>query len=156
MHVFDAHTHFFSRVFYEYQARKAPAGDVPFLLDKMARSGIDVPGEDVEAHRDRIISQLDDNGVDRAVTFASVPDEMEVVGQAARSSDGRLVPFASVNPMVPETLKRFESLNDHYDYKGLILFPQAHDYAVASSACPSDRLSGWNPTFHSTVATRRI
>ena len=73
MHVFDAHTHFFSRTFYEYQARKAPSGDVQSLLDKMARAGIDVPGENMEAHRDRIISELDDNGIDRAVSFASVP-----------------------------------------------------------------------------------
>jgi predicted TIM-barrel fold metal-dependent hydrolase len=137
MHVFDAHTHFFSRAFYEYQARKAPAGDVPFLLEKMARSGIDVPGEGIEAHRDRIISDLDDNGIDRAVTFASVPDEMEIVGQAARSSDGRLVPYAAVNPMVPETLERFELLHSRYDYKGLILFPQAHDYAVGGEDAAS-------------------
>ncbi len=130
MHVFDAHTHFFSRTFYEYQARKAPAGDVPSLLDKMARAGIDVPGENVGAHRDRIISELDDNGIDRAVSFASVPDEMEIVGQAARSSNGRLVPFAAVNPLDPETLKRLELLHSHYDYKGIILFPQAHDYAI--------------------------
>jgi predicted TIM-barrel fold metal-dependent hydrolase len=130
MHVFDAHTHFFSRTFYEYQARKAPAGDVPALLEKMTRAGIDIPGENVEAHRDRIISELDDNGIDRAVTFASVTDELEVVGQAARSSNGRLIPYGSVNPTLPETLSRYESLHTHYDYKGLILFPQAHDYAV--------------------------
>ena len=111
-------------------ARPRSESDVASLLEKMARAGIDVPGENVEAHRDRIISELDDNGIDRAVTFASVPDEMEIVGQAAKSSGGRLVPYAAVNPTVPETLKRFESLHTHYDYKGIVLFPQAHDYAV--------------------------
>jgi predicted TIM-barrel fold metal-dependent hydrolase len=132
MHVFDAHTHFFSRAFYEYQARKAPSGDVPSMLERMARAGIDVPGDNIEAHRDRIISQLDDNGIDRAVTFASVPDEMEIVGQAAGSSNGRLIPYANVNPTVPETLERFERLHGQYHYRGLILFPQAHDFAVGS------------------------
>lgn len=130
MHVFDAHTHFFSRVFYEVQARQVPGGDVPSLLDKIQRNGIDVPGESAEAHRDRIISDLDDNGVDRVVTFASVPEEMEIVGEAANTSDGRLVPYAMVNPRATETLEKFESLAGRYAFKGMILFPAMHDYAI--------------------------
>lgn len=134
MHVFDAHTHFFGRAFYEFQTRQVPGGDTPSLLDKLQRNGVDVPGEDNAAHRDRIIADLDDNGVDRAVTFASAPDELEIVGEAARSSSGRLVPYAMVNPTVPETLRKLELIQDRYDFKGMLLYPAMHDFAIAGEA----------------------
>ena len=98
MHVFDSHTHFFSRTFYEFQVKQIPGGDGSALLDRLRRAGIDVPRESTSTHRDRIIAELDESGVDRAVTFASIPDEMEIVGEAAASSDGRLVPYAMVDP----------------------------------------------------------
>ena len=139
MHVFDAHTHFFSRAFYEFQARQVPDADVPTLLEKMAGNGIDVPGESIHAHRDRIISDLDENGIDRAVSFASVPEEMEIVGEAAKTSDGRLVPYAMVNPKVSDTLKRFETLHDQYKFKGMLLFPAMQDFAIGGDiAAPGE------------------
>jgi predicted TIM-barrel fold metal-dependent hydrolase len=132
MHVFDAHTHLFSRAFYEFQAGQVPGGEVPTLLGKLSTSGIDVPDESTTALCVRIIADLDDNGVDRAVTFASFPGEMEVVGEAAKTSDGRLVPYAMVNPKEPETLGRLESLQGQYHFKGMILFPAMHDYGIGS------------------------
>ena len=134
MHVFDAHTHFFSRAFYEFQARQVPDGDVASLLERMTLSGLDVPTDSNEAHRDRIISDLDENGIDRAVTFASIPDEMEIVGEAAKTSDGRLVPYACVNPLASDTLKKFESLHGQYGFKGMLLFPAMHDYPIGGDA----------------------
>ncbi len=130
MHVFDAHTHFFSRAFYEFQAHQVPGGNLPSLLERVEKNGIDLPTESTAAHRDRIIADLDENGIDRAVTFASVPDEMEIVGEAARTSGGRLVAFATVNPRNPDSLKRLESAHDRYRYKGMLLFPAMHDYPI--------------------------
>ena len=130
MYIFDAHTHFFSRTFYEFQAYQVPGGDPAALIQRMGANGIDVPGESNDAHRNRIISDLDENGIDRAVSFASIPDEMEIVGEAAKTSEGRLVPYAVVNPKSRETLDRFESLRDRYDFKGMLLFPAMHDYAI--------------------------
>jgi predicted TIM-barrel fold metal-dependent hydrolase len=134
MHIFDAHTHFFSRAFYEYQARQVEGGDVPTLLDKFMRNGVDVPGESHSAHRDRIIADLDQHGVDRAITFASIPEEMEIVGEAAAGSGGRLVPYATVNPTDPATLTRFEAAHERYRFHGIILFPAMHDYSVGDDA----------------------
>jgi predicted TIM-barrel fold metal-dependent hydrolase len=134
VHVFDAHTHFFSRAFYEFQARQVKDGDVEALLAKFTRNGVDVPGESVSAHRDRIIEELDRNGVDRAVTFASIPDEMEIVGEAAAGSDGRLIPYAMVNPLAPATLTKLESAHERYRYHGMLLFPAMHDYGIGDEA----------------------
>ena len=130
MYVFDAHTHFFSRTFYEQQAKLRPERDILEMLDRMRTAGIEIPGEDNDAHRKRIVAELDENGIDCAVSFASVPEEMEVVGRAAGTSGGRLVPYAVVNPTVRETLDRFESLRARYNFKGIVLFPAMHGYHI--------------------------
>jgi predicted TIM-barrel fold metal-dependent hydrolase len=130
MHIFDAHTHFFSRAFYEAQAGQVPGGNPAMLLEKFARHGIDVPGEGSAAHRDRIIASLDRHGVDRAVTFASVPEEIDIVGEAAATSEGRLVPFATVDPTRPDTLQRLETAQDRFRFHGMLLFPAMHDYGI--------------------------
>ena len=132
--VFDAHTHFFSRAFYVAQAQQARLPDVPKLLDKMQRYGIDVPGEDHAAHCERIISELDAHGVDRAVTFASVPTELEIVGQAAAASRGRLIPYAIVNPLAPATVEQLERVQGQYNFRGMLLFPAMHDYAIGDAS----------------------
>lgn len=129
-HIFDTHTHFFSRAFYEYQAEQVPGGNVYELLEKMARHGIEIPDADPLKHRDRFITELDANGVTRAVVFASVPDEMEAVGEAARTSEGRLYPYAAVNPRAPETIEKLASLQDTYRFRGMLLFPAMHGYSI--------------------------
>jgi hypothetical protein len=89
--IFDAHTHFFSREFYEYQTTLVAATE-PRLLQRIQAGGFEVPGRTARAHLARWLGELDRNGVARVVTFASVPTEMNVVGEAAAASDGRLVP----------------------------------------------------------------
>jgi len=133
-HIFDTHTHFFSRAFYEYQAEQVPNGNVYELLEKMARHGIEIPDEDPLKHRDRFIAELDANGVTRSVLFASVPAEMEAVGEAARTSDGRFFPYAAVNPKAPETIDKLSSLQAKYQFKGMLLFPAMHGYAIGDPA----------------------
>ncbi len=130
MHIFDTHLHFFSRAFYEFQAGQVEGGDVAALLERLIRNGIEVPGDDMAALRDRIIADLDAHGINRAVTFASVPGEMEVVGEAALTSGGRLIPFAMVDPTQPQTLDKLESLQERYHFRGMLLFPAMRDYGI--------------------------
>lgn len=133
MTIFDAHTHFFSREFYEFQTTLVPGADKATLLDRIHAGGINVPGRNVAGHTARWIAELDKNGVARAVTFASVPAEMKVVGEAAAASAERLVPFAMVNPRAPETLAMLESLQPTLRFRGVALFPAMHDYSIGST-----------------------
>ena len=133
MTIFDAHTHFFSREFYEFQATLVPGADGAALLDRIHAGGINVPGRNASGHAARWIAELDRSGVARAVTFASVPAEMKVVGEAAAASGGRLVPFAMVNPRAPETLVALESLQPTLRFRGMALFPAMHDFDIGSA-----------------------
>jgi hypothetical protein len=130
--IFDAHTHFFSREFYEFQTTLIPGADSGAVLERIRAGGIEIPAPDARAHLARWIAELDRNGVARAVTFASVPAEMKVVGEAAAVSGGRLVPFAMVNPRVPETPTTLETLQPTLRFRGMILFPAMHDCPINS------------------------
>jgi predicted TIM-barrel fold metal-dependent hydrolase len=129
MRIFDCHTHFFSRTFFETQAAQVPGADVPRLLEELEAKGMEVPGDDA-SHRERILADLDRNGVARAVCFASVPQEMKAVAEAAYESDGRLVPYAVVDPRDVATVERFDTLQPHYAFQGLMLFPAMHDFGI--------------------------
>lgn len=130
MRIFDAHTHFFSRMFYARLASLAARDDQAPLLDKFSRHGVDLPEEDTAAHAGRIIADLDRNGIDRVVTFASIPDENEIVGEAAAGSNGRLIAWANVDPTRPATIERLKSAAKRFRYHGLVLFPTMHDYGI--------------------------
>lgn len=130
MEIFDCHTHFFSRTFYETQAAQVPGGDVEVLLAGLSEEGMEVPGEEVAPHRDRIVADLEKNGVSHAVIFASVPQEIKIVAEAAFDSGGKLVPFAVVDPRDPVTLENLDLLQPHYAFRGMMLFPAMHDFGI--------------------------
>jgi predicted TIM-barrel fold metal-dependent hydrolase len=130
--IFDAHTHFFSREFYEFQTTLVPGGNRTALLERIRAGGIEVPGPDARAHLARWIAELDRHGVARALTFASVPAEVKAVGEASAASGGRLVPFAMINPRAPETLTQLASIQPTLRFRGIVLFPAMHDYAIGA------------------------
>src|SRR5262245_28563404 len=99
----DAHTHFFSRRLFETLAAQAGAGQsaAERIAEVAATAGIDVPGDDHLAQLERWLQALDGAGVESAVSFASVPEEAELVGEAARLSGGRLTAMSAMNPCAP-------------------------------------------------------
>jgi predicted TIM-barrel fold metal-dependent hydrolase len=128
MYIFDAYTRFFGRDFYEFQTVPRPDGGSEILLMQRGRddSGDRLP----VAHRRRLLDDMDKCGVSRAVVYASVPPQMSVVGEAALESNGRLVPFAVVNPLSQSSLAQLGTLQERYRFRGMILFPFLHEYAV--------------------------
>lgn len=132
MHVFDAHLHFFGREFYHFQAALVDESGRDGALERIRAGGIDVPEADAAAHAARWQRELDRHRVNRAALFASVPDEMIVVGEVAAQSHGRFVPFTVVNPLVPVTLTALRGLLPRYNFRGVLLFPAMHDYSIQS------------------------
>jgi predicted TIM-barrel fold metal-dependent hydrolase len=131
MDIFDAYTRFFGRDFYEFQTVQRPDGETEILLKQLVRGD----GDDrlLAAHRRRVLANMDACGVSRAVVYASVPQEMSAVGEAALESNGRLVPFAAVNPLSHSSLAVLGELQRRHVFRGLILFPFMHKYALDGS-----------------------
>lgn len=150
MTIQDAHTHFFSRVFFQTLANLSPKdGEPDELLQQLTEStGMDIPDHDIPSHRQRWIQEMDTAGIHRAVTFASVPPEAEAVAEATSHEDGRLVGYTVVDP----TAEQAEGFTRHalgnLGLSGLLTFPAMHHahpsgkeasniYAIArETGCP--------------------
>ncbi len=130
--IFDAHTHFFGREFYEFQTALVPDGDPVALLDRIRAGGIEVPNGDPQAHAARWIAEMDRYKIDRVAMFASVPTELPIVGKVAAESGGRFVPFATVNPRKPETVETLDHIQGEYRFRGMLLFPAMNEYPIQS------------------------
>jgi uncharacterized protein len=133
----DFHLHLFSRPYFEALAAQSPQEGAPG--EKLARAAerarIELPSADLGAHVARWLSELDRNAVERACAFASAPEEVPALGEAARLSRGRLVPFALVNPKSPGAAERVRGLMEGDSFRGVLLFPALHHYDVAGPEC---------------------
>jgi predicted TIM-barrel fold metal-dependent hydrolase len=121
----DAHTHFFSRTFFETLADMSPTPGTPAeRLDRLSEAtGIEIPAPDAEAHLARWLAALDQNEVEHAVTFASVPQEVATVAKAVAHSGGRLTAFGLVNARDGDAPNRAREMFDVHGYRGVLLFP---------------------------------
>jgi uncharacterized protein len=137
MRIEDAHTHFFSRPFFHALAGLSSLKEEPadVLIARVAtQAKLALPDENVDVHRDRWLAEMDRHGVERMVSFASVPAEAEAVAQAARGSGGRLVPYTLVNPKDEKGPAFAEKALTSLGMRGLLFFPAMHHFR-AGDAC---------------------
>ena len=132
MDLFDFHAHFFARPFFEALAAQSPLEGSPEekLAGVCAKTGIELPSEDLGAHTARWLAELDRHGVARMAAFASLPEEAPAVAEAAREAEGRLVPFSLVNPLLEDAPAKVERLISELGFRGVLMFPAMHHYAI--------------------------
>ncbi len=137
MTIIDFHTHFFSSSFFKTLAVQSPlAGDPEQKLRVIAaKTGIEIPSDDLGDHVARWTREMDRHGVERCASFASVPEEVGAVGEAAAMSKGRLVPIAFVNPRVEGAAARVRSLLAEKGFKGVLVFPAMHHFHIGAPEC---------------------
>ncbi len=117
--VADAHTHFFSRRFFE--ALGSETGQDAAAV--AAALGWELPPEDPTGLARRWAAELDAQGVARAALIASIPgDEASVLAAKAAFPD-RFYAYAMVNPLREGT--RIERGTN-----AICLFPAMHGYSV--------------------------
>jgi predicted TIM-barrel fold metal-dependent hydrolase len=142
----DLHTHFFGARFFEIMAASAdPGGDPGPGLARLEAAGIEVPRGSPADHARRWVEEMDRNGVERMVTFASHPQEVDSVAEGVAASGGRLVMFALVDPTAAGAPGRVAELAGQ-GARGLILFPAMHRFD------PSD--ANLEPFFREVEAAR--
>jgi len=137
MDVIDFHMHLFSRAYFEALATQSPlAGSAADKLAELTRkTGVELPPADVQAHTQRWLKQLDAHGVAHMCAFASAPEEIPSVAEAARVGAGRITPFALVNPTVAGAAEKVDGLIEQHGFRGVLLFPALHHYSIASEGC---------------------
>src|SRR5262245_32895145 len=91
MKIIDFHTHFFSSTFFETLAAQSPIpGDShKKLADASRKAGFELPSRDLGEHTARWLAELEKHRVDHMASFASVPEEIPAVCEAAALSKGR-------------------------------------------------------------------
>jgi hypothetical protein len=135
MRIFDCHTHFFSYDFFAALIRqKDPAANVENELAELEkRTGVSVPAHDGIEHLNKWLKALDENSVERAIIFASVPEEADAVAKALAAAKDRVIGFCMINPMATGVIQRIENLAAK-GYRGVLLFPAMHHYHVRDAA----------------------
>lgn len=132
MRPFDAHAHFFSRPFFEALAAQSPQpGSVPEKLARLsAKTGIELPHADPNAHARTWIASLDAAGIEGMAAFASLPEEVPAVAEAVRGAPDRLVGVALVNPRAEGAAARTAELLAGGAFRGALFFPAMHHFHV--------------------------
>lgn len=130
MTLIDFHTHFFSAKYFQTLAAQSPMeGDADAKLVRASRqAGFEIPAESVAEHTARWIAAMDANDVSHMCTFASVPEEVPLVCEAAALSKGRLSAFAIVNPRVEGATQRLRGLLAAGKVRGALVFPALHHW----------------------------
>ena len=114
--VSDAHTHFFSRRFFEALAAQASKS-----LDEVgAILGWRLPAEDPIELAHAWAGELDRHGVAHAALIASIPGDENSVLSAIKACPGRFHAYAMVNPLAEGT--------DVAGLDAVCLFPAMHRY----------------------------
>lgn len=130
MALIDFHTHFFSATYFRTLAAQSPIpGDVDARLARVsAAAGFEMPSASVAEHAARWIAEMDRHGVDHLCTFASVPEEVPLVCEAAAQSKGRISAFALVNPRAEGAVQRLAGLLAEKRVRGALVFPALHHW----------------------------
>ena len=125
----DFHSHFFSRPFFEALAAQSTLpGSIDERVESVAkRAGLELPSRDLHEHVRRWLKELDTYGVAHLVSFASLPEEANAVSEAAGIADGRITPFALVNPCTEGAADITRELFER-GFRGVLLFPAMHRY----------------------------
>lgn len=133
----DAHTHFFSRTFFEALASQSPQpGSVSERLAALAaRTGLELPPAATRAHVARWLAAFDASGVQHAVTFASLPQEAAAVAEALHLGQGRLSGYVLVNPLSAQAEVVTQAHFEERGFKGVLLFPAMHHYKPNDASC---------------------
>ena len=135
MRVIDFHSHFFSHPFFATLAELSPLpGTASAKLSELAQKvGIELPSEDAGRHLERWLAELERHGVEHLVSFASLPQEIPAVAEAAGRSAGRIHPMAMVDPCQEGTADKVADLLDRQGFAGVLVFPALHHFHLADA-----------------------
>ncbi len=133
--IFDAHTHFFSRRFFD--TLTAQSAELSQASDPVARAGEITgwqmpPREPAELAADWR-AELDRHNVSGAMMIASVPNDEASVAAAVAAFPDRIAGAFMFDPTKPEAEARARRAIDDLGLRVVCLFPAMHQFSMAES-----------------------
>jgi hypothetical protein len=128
----DFHSHFFSRTLFEALAAASPlAGSAADRLERVTRSlGLALPSADHGEHLARWLDEMERHGVSHLVSFASAPEEEDVLAELVPRAEGRVSFFAYADPRRPDAAARLAHALERRLVRGALFFPALHGYEL--------------------------
>lgn len=126
MAVSDAHAHFFDRTFLSglgEPMRLSPDA----VAQRLGWEIVDSPAR-------RWTEELDRHGVERMVSMHTLPGDLDAAGAAIHSTRGRLIGYASVNPLAQGAIENVRRAVTEYGFRGIALFPAMFRFSMSSEA----------------------
>jgi len=130
--VIDAHTHFFSKAFFDglLSQVKSPTDEIGAISKMREKAGIEIPSANVAEHTQRWVDEMKKHQISKMVTFASLPQEALTVAQAVKAARGKLIGYTLINPLAPDPVGSVQTAAE-LGFKGIILFPVMHRFNIS-------------------------
>jgi len=135
LEVFDAHTHFFSRKFFETLISQSPqlSGESNAIERAGEMTGWTMPPRDPAELAAIWTAEFDRHGVTGALMIASAPGDEESVAVAVAAFPDRIAGAFMFDPTKPEAEARARRAFDDLGLRVVCLFPAMHHYSVAEN-----------------------
>ena len=130
--ILDAHTHFFSRKFFDTLIVQSPQfkGETDPYKRAAELTGWTMPPADLTTvWKD----EFDKHSVSAAMMIASVPGDEESIAAAVTAFPDRIIGGFMFDPTKPDAEKRAKRAFDELKLKVICLFPTMHHYSVAEN-----------------------
>jgi len=133
--IFDAHTHFFSRKFFETLIGQSPRlGKEPNAVERAGEmTGWIMPPPDPVELAAIWTTEFDRHEVSSALMIASVPGDEESVAAAVAAFPDRIAGAFMFDPAKPDAESRARRAFDELGLRVVCLFPAMHHYSVAEN-----------------------
>ncbi len=131
--VLDAHSHFFTRSFLSGLGAMSPIGrDARAVAEKL---GWDEIEEDPAAVGRKWVLEMDRQGVEKMVAIHTPPGDLEEAALGIAATNGRLVGYATVNPLAEGAnggVAAVERAVRRFGFRGIALFPAMFRFSMTS------------------------
>ena len=127
MRVLDAHTHLLDRTFLAGLGKQLGGASADEVAGRLGWEVDDALGR-------RWIEEMDRRGVERIVSLHTLPGELNEAGREIVMSQGRVIGYASVNPLAEGAVEQLRRAIMQFGFRGVALFPAMFRFSVTSDA----------------------
>lgn len=133
--IFDAHTHFFSRIFFSMLAKQSPVlKDLPDAVEKIGEiTSFQMPPENPRELAKIWLDELDKNSISKGLFFASLPNDENSVAEAVSAFTERIYGGFFFDPLIENAVEKARKAFDELNLQVICFFPAMHKYSVAEN-----------------------